>query len=174
MTNNLKFYSFALHPDLRNYIISNKDYVKSHINDLDIAGLYNNVEIYNKAQGVDITPRLTRLLYNINIDPLDYLTEVPESFMDSVWVEMDLILPENITAINDFAFADSWIKSISIPASCEYFGEHIFYNCSKLNHIYYNGTYDEFKKISKERNWSSDIDSASLIWIICSDGKVKL
>lgn len=174
MTNNLKFNMFALHPNLRHYILSNKDYIKSHIDELDIDGLYNNAEMYNKIYDVNVTPQLTRLLYNINIDPLDYLTKVPKSFMDSILVEMDLILPENITAIGEFAFAGSWIKSISIPASCEYFGEHIFYNCSKLNYIYYKGTYDEFKKISKEREWSSNIDSASPVWIICTDEKVKL
>ena len=174
MTNNLKFNIFALHPDFRDYILSNKDYIKSHIDELDIDGLYNNIEIYNKIHDIDITPRLTRLLYNIDIDPLDYLTKVPTSFMDSVWVEMDLILPENITAIGEFAFADSWIKSISIPTSCEYFDERIFYNCSKLNYIYYKGTYDEFNRIRKEKRWRSDIGSSSPIWIICTDEKVKL
>ena len=174
MTNNLKFNMFALHPNLRHYILSNKDYIKSHMDELDIDGLYNNAEMYNKTYDVDVTPQLTRLLYNINIDPLDYLTKVPKSFMDSILVEMDLILPENITAIGEFAFAGSWVKSISIPTSCEYFDEYIFYDCKKLNYIYYNGTYDEFKKISKERKWRADIDSSSPVWVKCVDGRFDI
>ena len=174
MTNNLKFNMFALHPDLRNYILSNKDFIKSYIDELDIDTLYINAETYNKTYDVDVTPQLTRLLYNINIDPLDYLTKVPKSFMDSILVEMDLILPENITAIDEFAFAGSWIKSITIPNTCTYFGDRIFYDCKKLDYVYYNGTYDEFKKISKERKWRADIDSSSPVWVKCVDGRFDI
>ena len=174
MTNNLKFNMFAIHPDLRNYILSNKDFIKSYIDELDIDTLYINAETYNKTYDVDVTPWLTKLLYNINIDPLDYLTKVPKSFMDSILVEMDLILPENITAIGEFAFAGSWVKSISIPTSCEYFDEYIFYDCRKLNYIYYKGTYDDFNRIRKEKKWRSDIDSSLPVWVICTDKKVKL
>ena len=99
---------------------------------------------------------------------------VPVSFLDSVKVEFDLVLPENITAISEFAFAGSWIKSITIPISCDYFGDRIFYGCKKLNYVYYNGTYDEFKKISKERKWRSDIDSSSPVWVKCIDGRYDI
>lgn len=174
MTNNLKFNMFALHPNLRHYILSNKDYIKSHMDELDIDGLYNNAEMYNKTYDVDVTPQLTRLLYNINIDPLDYLTEVPAYFMNYVQARIDLILPNNITAIGDFAFADSWIKSITIPNTCTYFGDRIFYDCKKLDYVYYNGTYDEFKKISKERKWRADIDSSSPVWVKCVDGRFDI
>lgn len=66
MTNNLKFNIFAIHPDLRHYILSNKDFIKSYIDELDIDELYINAEMYNKTYDVDVTPQLTRLLYNIN------------------------------------------------------------------------------------------------------------
>lgn len=174
MTNNLKFNMFALHPNLRHYILSNKDFIKSYIDELDIDTLYINAETYNKTYDVDVTPWLTKLLYNINIDPLDYLTKVPKSFMDSILVEMDLILPENITAIDEFAFAGSWVKSVSIPASCAYFSDYIFYDCRKLNYIYYKGTYDDFDKIPKATKWCSTIDSSLPVWVICTDKKVKL
>lgn len=174
MTNNLKFNIFALHPDFRDYILSNKDYIKSHIDELDIDGLYNNIDIYNKIHDIDITPRLTKLLYNINIDPLDYLTEVPAYFMSDVQTRMDLILPNNITAINNFAFADSWLHTLTIPTTCNYFGGRIFENCKNLSYIIYNGTISEFRSISKNTKWRLNIDSSSPVWVKCVDGRYDI
>ena len=174
MTNNLKINMFALDPDLRHYILSHKDYIKSHLDELDIDGLYDNVEMYNKIHDVDITPQLTGLLYNINIDPLDYLTKVPKSFMDSFLVHMDIILPNNITAINNFAFADSWLHTLTIPTTCNYFGGRIFENCKNLSYIIYNGTISEFRSISKDTKWRLNIDSSSPVWVKCVDGRYDI
>lgn len=174
MTNNLNFVKFKPTKNLKAFIKENKLKVKELIDQEDFTGLYHIALEYGDNKEINIMPDLTRLLYNINIDPLDYMDWVPASFLDSVKVEFDLILPENITAISDFAFAGSWIKSITIPTSCDYFGDRIFYDCKKLNYVYYNGTYDEFKKISKERKWRSDIDSSSPVWVKCVDGRYDI
>lgn len=174
MTNNLNFVNFKPTKNLKSFIKENKLKVKELIDQEDFTGLYHIALEYGDNKEINIIPDLTRLLYNINIDPLDYLSEVPASFLDSVKVEFDLILPENITAINEFAFAGSWIKSITIPTSCDYFGDRIFYECRKLNYVYYKGTYDEFKKISKERKWRADIDSSSPVWVKCVDGRYDI
>lgn len=174
MTNNLKFTNFRLTSKLKSFIKENKLKVKDLIDQENFSMLYHIALVYGDNREINIIPDLTRLLYNINIDPLDYMDRVPDSFLDSVKVEFDLILPENITAISDFAFAGSWIKSITIPTSCEYFGDRIFYDCKKLDYVYYNGTYDEFKKISKERKWRADIDSSSPVWVKCVDGRYDI
>lgn len=173
MTNNLKFNMFALHPNLRHYILSNKDFIKSYIDELDIDTLYINAETYNKTYDVNITPWLTKLLYNINIDPLDYLTKVPKSFMDSILVDMDLILPENITAIGEFAFAGSWLHTLTIPTTCNYFGGRIFENCKNLSYIIYNGTISEFRSIGKDTKWRLNLES-SPVWVKCVDGRYDI
>ena len=176
MTNNLQFDTTKsfFKPFFCKYIKDNQKYIKSCIDELNLDNLYENANTYSDTNGVFVTSRLTRLLYNIGIDPLDYLTEVPAYFMNYVQARIDLILPENITAIDEFAFAGSWVKSISIPESCEYFDEYIFYDCRKLNYIYYKGTYDDFNRIRKEKKWRSDIDSSLPVWVICTDKKVKL
>lgn len=174
MTNNLNFVNFKPTKNLKSFIKENKLKVKELIDQEDFTGLYHIALEYGDNKEINIIPDLTRLLYNINIDPLDYMDWVPVSFLDSVKVEFNLILPGNITAISDFAFAGSWIKSITIPTSCDYFGDRIFYDCKKLNYVYYNGTYDEFKKISKERKWRADIDSSSPVWVKCVDGRFDI
>lgn len=174
MTNNLKFTNFRLTSKLKTFIKENELKIKELINQENFSMLYHIALVYGDNKEINIMPDLTQLLYNINIDPLDYMDWVPASFLDSVRAEIDLILPENITAISDFAFAGSWIKSITIPTSCDYFGDRIFYDCKKLNYVYYNGTYEEFKKISKERKWRSDIDSSSPVWVKCVDGRYDI
>lgn len=174
MTNNLNFVNFKPTKNLKAFIKENKLKVKELIDQEDFTRLYHIALKYGDSKGINIMPDLTQLLYNINVDPLDYIDKVPASFLDSVKVDMDLILPENITDINEFAFAGSWVKSVSIPASCAYFSDYIFYNCRKLNYIYYKGTYDDFDKIPKATKWCSTIDSSLPVWVICTDKKVKL
>ena len=174
MTNNLKFNMFALHPNLRHYILSNKDFIKSCIDELNLDDLYEHADTYSDINGVLVTPRLTKLLYNINIDPLDYLTEVPAYFMADVQAKIDLILPNNITAINNFAFTESWLHTLTIPTTCKYFGSRIFENCKNLSYIIYNGTISEFRNISKDVKWRLNIDVSSPVWVKCIDGRYDI
>ena len=174
MTNKLNFVNFKLTKNLKAFIKENKLKVKELIDQEDFTRLYHIALEYGDNKEINIIPDLTRLLYNINIDPLDYMDWVPISFLDSVKVEFDLVLPENITAISEFAFAGSWMKSISIPVSCDYFGERIFCDCSRLNYIYYEGTIDEFRHISKQRKWQSTMNSSSPVWVKCIDGRYDI
>ena len=176
MTNNLKFDTtkFFFKPFFREYIRNNQKYIKLCIDELNLDKLYEHADTYSDINGVLVTPRLTKLLYNINIDPLDYLTEVPAYFMSDVQTRMDLILPNNITAINNFAFADSWLHTLTIPTTCNYFGGRIFENCKNLSYIIYNGTISEFRSISKNTKWRLNIDSSSPVWVKCVDGRYDI
>lgn len=176
MTNNLKFDTnrFFFKPFFREYIKNNQKYIKSYIDELNLDDLYEHADTYSDINGVLVTPRLTKLLYNINIDPLDYLTEVPAYFMSAVQTRMDLILPNNITAINNFAFTDSWLHTLTILTTCNYFGSRIFENCKNLSYIIYNGTISEFRSISKDTKWRLNIDSSSPVWVKCIDGRYDI
>lgn len=171
MTNNLKFDTtkFFFEPFFREYIKNNQKYIKSYIDELNLDDLYRHADLYNDINGVLVTSRLTRLLYNIDIDPLDYLTEVPDYFMANVQTRMNLILPNNITAINNFAFFESWLHSLTIPTTCNYFGGRIFEGCKNLGYINYKGTISEFRSIRKDTKWRLNIES-SPVWVKCVDG----
>lgn len=176
MTNNLQFDTtkFFFEPFFCKYIKDNQEYIKSCIDKLNLDDLYENANTYSDTTGAFVTSRLTRLFYNIGIDPLDYLTEVPAFFMEYVRVKIDLILPNNITAIGDSAFANSWLHTLTIPTTCNYFGSKIFEGCKNLDYIIYNGTISEFRNINKSIKWRADIDSLSPVWVKCVDGRFDI
>lgn len=176
MTNNLQFDTtkFFFKPFFCKYIKDNQEYIKSYIDELNLDDLYENANTYSDTNGAFVTSRLTRLLYNIGIDPLDYLAEVPAFFMENVKVRIDLILPNNITAVGDFAFANSGLHTLTIPTNCNYFGRKIFADCKNLSYIIYNGTISEFRSIGKDMKWRSDIDSSSPVWVKCVDGRFDI
>jgi len=61
----------------------------------------------------------------------------------------DFTLPANTTVIEDGAFADCiWMKSVTIPADVTRIGDCAFYGCSRLSDVFYNGTAEQWGKIS--------------------------
>ncbi len=57
------------------------------------------------------------------------------------------VLPDTVTTISKFAFANTNIESIVFPTSVKTIGESVFYGCT-IKTAYYKGTEEEWKKIS--------------------------
>jgi hypothetical protein len=106
----------------------------------------------------------------------------------------DLVIPEGVTHISDFAFFYSAIKSvvildsvtsigenafygcssltsITIPDSVTSIGEGAFYKCSSLTSITFEGTVAEWNAITKGSNWNYNVPATE---VVCSDGTVTL
>lgn len=65
-----------------------------------------------------------------------------------------LSLPESITHISAEAFSNcSSLTSITLPNSLTYIGDSAFMYCMKLNEINFNGTKEEWNKVSSE-SWN--------------------
>ena len=70
---------------------------------------------------------------------------IPAVFADTG----DFALPANTSVIEDGAFADCiWMKSVTIPADVTRIGDCAFYGCSRLSDVFYNGTAEQWGKIS--------------------------
>lgn len=91
--------------------------------------------------------RLTELFYKCGIDPLKYMSEVPEAY----------------------AYDLKNIKTINIPDSVTSIGPYVFLGCGKLTDVIYEGTKKQWKAVRKSFDW----DSISAIEIIqCIDGEI--
>ena len=66
-------------------------------------------------------------------------------YLDGVALKGDLIIPNGITTIKDYAFEHySYITSVSIPYDMEYIGTEAFYGCKRLESVSFAGDVDVF------------------------------
>ena len=129
--------------------------------------------IYDNIDSMYLKAAFTALLLKNNINPLEYMDEVPEYFAYGLDIE-DFVIPNNITKILSCAFEDCSIltnitigsgtthiynsafsncerlASITIPKSVVYIGRGAFRNCSKLKDVYYEGSKEDWKNIEIE------------------------
>ena len=79
-------------------------------------------------------------------------------------------IPDSVKAIEAFTFEQcKGLRDITIGKSIKKIGIRAFYNCVSLENIYFNGTIEEFCKISRADSW----DSGTGDYIIrCTDGEI--
>ena len=114
---------------------------------------------------------MTAAFMQAGINPLLYVDKVlPLMFSNSMIKE--IVIPDNIRAINSNAFRDCFeLKQITIPKSVK--GIHIaaFKGCYELSHIFYQGT---------TVDWNAMYVEPSTFWdcavgvVDCIDGEVLL
>lgn len=130
---------------------------------------------------------------NKEANPLGSNIGYPMLYVDNIAVEDAVVLPDGITEIKDFAFAEyRKIKSLTVPASVKRIGKQAFYNakslktvqlgasvesiaeeafseCVTLSSFEFNGTVEAWKNILRGPYW--DMNTASFT-VTCTDGNV--
>ena len=112
----------------------------------------NNIKrIYKKDFGYNyhnVIPRISKLLYSIGIDPLDYMDEIPEHFILGCDEIQSFTIPNHIKRIGSDAFLGcDGLTNITIPNSVIGIDTGAFYSCDKLmtvtigNNVTYIGSY---------------------------------
>ena len=137
---------------------------------------------------------VTELLYSAGIDPLDYLSFVPGYFISNYQYTLNLILPNNILNINNNAFFDCYLSSITYGENVHNIGDEafgacpnlkrvefnsklaeigsgIFKGCVNLTAIDYQGSKDQWEKINKNTDWAY---GSNIQRIVCTDGVIEL
>lgn len=91
----------------------------------------------------------SEFLLNIDINPLLYMTKIPEYFLcDSSIKEFDI--PDNIDTIGEYAFRDcSKLEILYIPKSVKKLEYGVSYNCFHLKTLYEGSEEDWEKLINK-------------------------
>ena len=120
-------------------------------------------------------------LENLYIPSLDFylnldgygsiMSNVKNLYIDGERVS-EIIFPEGIERINDFAFCNwSFLESIYIPSTVENIGYGGLAGCNSLSEIRFGGTVEEWEQIVK---WSSYWkDSSDKYTVICVDGEIE-
>lgn len=95
-------------------------------------------ELYKKASftpGLKISA-LTTFLLEADIEPLDYLTSVPNYYMKRVKSITMTIIPDNVTSIgNDTFYGCTGLTSVTIGNSVTSIGGSAFENCINLTSV---------------------------------------
>lgn len=136
----IQFPDFELGDKLKRFL--NLDEVKEAFKESDIQKIYT---IYKKSKYFISLDNLdiTKLFFNLGINPLTYLTDIP----DYAFYEIDLnplIFNNNLKYINYRAFeGNQVIDSISIPDSCEKIEAFAFANCLNLHKVHLGNNIQE-------------------------------
>ena len=158
----------------------------------------NFEELYNASEAYSICNRdISDALLEAGINPLEYMDFVPYGFLrGSRRSNKNFIIPDNITAIEGYAFAGTDIEVIRIPEGVTEILQGAFSNCPNLHKVYlprslqklgdklfsgsntvdsngtfnlvYNGTREQWQAIEKKVRWPALNPQFDVI-IECSD-----
>ena len=159
------------------------------INNNEWEKIYNIAE--NNLSAGDIG-KLTSILLNIDINPLNYLDYIPVAYLAFTDIKI-FNIPSHIEAIRDSAFSDCVnLYSIYIPNKVSIIGETAFGNCRKLKTVrlekgvktiegyafmscdnltavIYSGTMEEFKNIYIDYRGNISLFQAR---VFCGNGSI--
>lgn len=83
-----------------------------------------------------------------------------------------LILPEGIeTLLSDAIYNTLALETLSLPSTLKSIGSYAIAHCQFLKEVKYNGTVENWNKITKNNEWSK---GSGFTKIICTDGEVTL
>lgn len=101
--------------------------VQEALKDSDFKSLYS--KSYRGAS------KITELLNTLGIDPLNYLTYIPDNFLFYTQIK-SIDIPDHIKEIGDSAFCGcSGLTSVTIPDNVRSIGDAAFLKCSSLKNI---------------------------------------
>ena len=72
----------------------------------------------------------------------------------------NITIPNSVTSIGDSTFSNcTSLKSITIPKSVTSIGSYALSYCTKLTNIYYKGTEEQWRGITKGEYWNDNMGS---------------
>lgn len=111
---------------------------------------------------------LTNILISAEINPLPYLTNIPQGFAEGLTNIEEVVLTNKTVNIQSTAFLEcSNLKYLYLPRSIKSIGMFSFIRCPEIE-VEYEGTVEEFKNIQLQLT-SFHFD----VIIKCSDKEIK-
>lgn len=151
--------------EIKSFLKENSQLIK----DDNFTKLYKKVP-YGVIDGGRLMPTyLTEFFNSLEINPLEYMTEVPEYYMELSNKIKILKIPEGIEIINEGAFRGCTnLKTVYFPSTLKGIREYAFHKCSYLSDVYYNGTMEDWNKVYI---YTNNYDLFSPTVIHCKDGE---
>ena len=88
------------------------------------------------------------------------ITTSPKTLLNFTSTLEEVYIPNTVLSIENEAFKDcKKLKKVIIPRSIENIKYYSFANCYNLENIYYEGTEEEWNKITKGTNWNGSMGS---------------
>ena len=98
-----------------------------------------------------------------NIKISNNVTHIGDSVFSNCDSLTSIVIPNGIKYINQFLFMGcSNLTSVEIPNSITGIRAAAFYHCSSLSDIYFNGSEDQWNKISIKESFNSDLINATI------------
>lgn len=129
----------------------------------------------------------TAALLKSDIDPLQYMTSVPQGYLFGQKIKK-IAIPAHVTSIHRRAFAYCEVTEVTVSEGCRTLHDDAFYGCFNLHTIFipstveelgdecfgatmlktvfYNGTYQQWQNIIK----GQDVFPVVGVRILCTDG----
>ncbi len=79
-------------------------------------------------------------------------------------------IPYGIREISEGCFMKSGLRSIYLPRTIDRIASSAFSSCFSLERIFYDGTEDDFRRISFGRNWRRGMSENSILYLKDEDG----
>ena len=91
--------------------------------------------LYKQIKSYTFTRSFTETLLAASINPLDYMTEIPERYLYESKIQT-LHIPAGITTVGKYAFARcTELTQVSLPEGVTLIDEGAFMNCTKLERV---------------------------------------
>ena len=130
--------------EIRSFLIENSQLIE----DDNFTKLYKKVPYKIIDDEMFMSTYLTELFNILEINPLEYMTEVPESYMEFSNKIKALKIPEGIEIINEGAFRGCTnLKIVYFPSTLKRIREYAFDKCKYLSDVYYNGTMEDWNNL---------------------------
>lgn len=123
------------------FIRDNKDLIENYKFDL----LYDNIYtvVFTPDSQMDFTSMLTDILTEIDINPLEHMTEVPKNYIPRNRQLKNIFIPNNITSIGARAFYRCLhLEKVDFPEGLTHIRSYAFDSCG-LRNIYFPDSLEE-------------------------------
>lgn len=129
----------------------------------------NNNEFDNLyADWTGPTYKLTFILLEAGIDPLETLGWVPEDYARGLLTVTEAHINDDVTLVGKYAFFKCYnLNSVYLPPSIETISSFAFSGCYNLKEVHYGGTIEELKQVNIGKYSFEEI-----VVFICQDGEI--